>query len=349
MLEMISVGCGQGDTTLICVNGCDWFLVDCNLPQGAIRDHFFEIVKDRGIETLAGLFLTHADVDHFRGMESVVEYFTAGARRIQMYCDTCAVSLKDVSALLENDGNPYRSAHRALQDLIDLKLREGTIAKYLPLLENSREISCAAGRVKIVPIGPSPEIVRYFARSYLTTAAFLKSLNAISLVIVVEADEAGAATAMLLAGDADENSLRVALAAWVERRGDAFQTFSAVKVPHHGSIDSHYPPLCKMRQEGQGIAVISVGATFPTHPDRAVLEAFHKGGWRLLSTMKRHVPPRARPRGRVLLTSARAGATVRFSACDVITRWSAKNGLTSEPASAEILAAEFSLYSTALR
>ena len=57
-LEIHVLECGHGDTILIRLPKEKWALIDCHLPQGRIRDRFFQFVEDRHIVRLDLLCLT---------------------------------------------------------------------------------------------------------------------------------------------------------------------------------------------------------------------------------------------------------------------------------------------------
>src|SRR4051794_16708149 len=80
--------CGQGDTVLVNLPGNKWVLVDCHLPEGRIRKHFFQFIDGLGIKKLDLVCLTHAHRDHFHGMLQVVEHFTKPGKSIGYYCDS---------------------------------------------------------------------------------------------------------------------------------------------------------------------------------------------------------------------------------------------------------------------
>jgi glyoxylase-like metal-dependent hydrolase (beta-lactamase superfamily II) len=65
VVEIHFVHCGNGDTILLGIQRKTWVLIDCCLPKGPIRDHFFELVGNLGIQRLEAIFLTHPHEDHY--------------------------------------------------------------------------------------------------------------------------------------------------------------------------------------------------------------------------------------------------------------------------------------------
>ena len=95
---------------------------------------------------------------------------------------------------------------------------------------------------------------------------------------------------VLFAGDAGPAELEKAVDVWrklaTERLRD--RGFHVVKVPHHGSLASHWKALPheKGSGEGQRVAGISAG-TRTAIPDREVLREYLDNGWRVMATMRR--------------------------------------------------------------
>jgi beta-lactamase superfamily II metal-dependent hydrolase len=87
MINVYVFACGHGDTILLNLSRA-WYLVDCNLTNNdGMRQRFFEFIRQHQIEQLDCIFQTHPDIDHFRGMEEILDYFTRDGRRVK-YCAT---------------------------------------------------------------------------------------------------------------------------------------------------------------------------------------------------------------------------------------------------------------------
>jgi hypothetical protein len=87
-IEIYVIPCGQGDTIILHLLNKSWVLIDCNLPQGTVRDAFFKKVELLGIQRFDVICLTHPHGDHFAGMRQVLEHFTSSGRSVGHYCDS---------------------------------------------------------------------------------------------------------------------------------------------------------------------------------------------------------------------------------------------------------------------
>ena len=290
-VEVIILECGHGDTILVGLPGNKWALIDCNLPHGRARNHFFKILRDRNVERLDLLCLTHADLDHFRGMGAVVRHFTAPGRSLKRFCDA-GVDPKQVYELLLKRARPrepreFADLHRQLSDLIDVK-RDF----YYRVDENTRSLTLNRGdcSVSLIPIGPTPGRVRESLRAAIADQSVKRSVNAISLVLVLRVESDGRYFNMLLGGDADKEGLERAFEVWSSRTETApdGSSLSAVKLAHHGSMGSHSTRVCNARaRNGAGVAAISVGTRYRVPPDREVMREYLDNGWTVLLTTKR--------------------------------------------------------------
>jgi beta-lactamase superfamily II metal-dependent hydrolase len=344
--------CGQGDTILVNLPGGKWALIDCHLPEGLIRERFFKLIDEElKIKTIDFLCLTHPDLDHYHGMLEVIEHFTTPGRSIRFYCDS-GIDPKQVRAILREAKKPegeiteYSQLHTRLDELF----HSNTIS-YLPMHENSRALPVGPHRreVQLIPIGPDPAVVRRMTRAAIASGRVSRSVNAISLVLLLKINVGEGKFSLLLGGDGEKAGLERAMALWAsgEIDGEGECLLDAIKVPHHGSGGSLSAVLCgACREHGKGVAAISVGTKFSAHPDREVLWEFLDKGWVVLPTAKRIGPRR---KDFPLATGRRFAdkGEMRYQLQDIHITWSPSKGLTWGPSQASVPPTDLPLYETA--
>lgn len=282
---------------LIELPGRRWSLIDCNLKNEDVRNHFFETVKREKITRLDYLFLTHPHHDHYLGMADVVDYFTRDGRRIGTFCDVGA-SPKDVVSILAAAGRPDRHVQpyvdlvRRLVKLFDDK--HHAKVEYEPLHERvyPLPVDVSAGASMFIPVGPRSDLVPLLVRRALAGESVRRLSNAISLVVLLLARFDDKECQMLLAGDAETNGLKRALDKWREHpeNDDKKVHLDIVKVPHHGSRTGRSEQLVKAKRENAtGVAAISVDTLYRL-PKADVIKMYHDAGWTVVATTTR-LPP----------------------------------------------------------
>lgn len=296
--EVILLHCGHGDTILLRLPPDRWILIDCHLPAGEVRQRFFDLVEQRGINRLVAIFLSHPDSDHFHGMLDVVRHFSQPGRGIKFFGDS-GITSKDIAHAFFAAGHPDADEYAELQAELTTLFKKRALT-YLRADEHSRTpIRRLHDRTtyRLIPVGPDSTHVRALLQSTLDRLS-RGAANAFSLVLVLQAvcdpPHPARPFTMLLSGDAERNGIESALGAWrrhEERVGDALG-FAAVKVPHHGSKHNHSPNLSAAAAgHPDPVAVVTVGDRFRALPSRAVLQSFKDNGWKVLLTTKRVVPP----------------------------------------------------------
>ena len=351
VIEVHVLACGHGDTILLHLPGDKWVLVDCYLSKyDGTRDRFFEFVESRGIRTLDFVFLTHPDYDHFHGMADVLEHFTRDGRSVGTYCDA-GVDAQQVRSLLK--GRTGETEFERLQRRLDDLDERGAINFYA-INDQHATVSPKGykGSVDLIPIGPEASRARRLTRRGVAKLQSDRKAelpaNELSIVLVLWAKEGARDICLLLAGDADAEGLEGAMEIWRSRAAEreVDEGFDAVKVPHHGSFDSHWAELPKTgRKDAAKVAVISAGQR-PALPDRRVIRDFMDRGWRVLITTRRGG---ARIRDLPMTLANRGGGVVvggRATWHDIRLTWDSARGLTWEPKEAEIQKSDLQAYET---
>jgi beta-lactamase superfamily II metal-dependent hydrolase len=349
-IEVHLFGCGQGDTILLNLDDRTWILIDCYLPQGPVRQAFFDLVNRLGIKRLEAICLTHPHEDHFWGMPDVIEYFMSNGRSVGTFCDS-GTTAKEILTLMNRRRRPKSSVREfeRLDSLLTTLHAKGLI-RYFRADANSRPLieTTGADGFALLPIGPPPNVLKQSVRGAIVEGRIRDDLNLTSVIFVLRANRAQRSFTALLAADTNALMLKNALFKFQEVEKLERVCFDFVKVPHHGSWDSHEGSnVCACRHETKpAVAGISVGSDYDVLPDRKVLEEFLEKAWIVLLTTKRTFP---RPRNYVLELANRAPQAVLLETNTVVCAWDSAKGLTWGPPQAQLFPSELASYGTAAK
>ena len=349
--------CGQGDTLLLSLRD-KWVLVDCNLPAGEVRSGFFAKLDELGVQRLDVLCLTHSHHDHYHGMEQVVEHFTTGGRSLGIFCDGGVDPEQVIAAIKGENRTPhaYVSEHERLYEKLSDLIVSGRVRRFVAN-RDSRPVLRQGTDLYMLPVGPSSQVLADTTLQATGagdwTSTLRKRINQLSVVLALCVRSGGATLDALLAADTDGPGLNDAC-----RSLDEFESrttpggFDLVKVPHHGSLDSHDGSnVCQRTKLGERLAVICCNGESKKLPDRIVIRAFLDAGWQVLPTARRVHAPVSVTRSSSLLTmsgkSPAALGSILVKNEHLEITWSATNGLRFHPPDAAIARQDVNNYGTA--
>jgi beta-lactamase superfamily II metal-dependent hydrolase len=321
-----------------------WLLIDCNLPHGEQRQRFFAFVSSHNIQKLAVLCLTHPHEDHFTGMHAVMEYFTSDGRGIDIFCDG-GINPRLINVLLKRRNRPsaYVREYERIYTRLDELLKAEQI-RYCKVDSNTKALLTQKNgeEIKLMPVGPPPQIALQQATGQLLRESFRSDLNRLSVVLALAFLSSSRRFFGLLAADTDAEGFRSALEELKERASiQRDKILDFIKIPHHGSADSHrnsIAPQCRKRI-GKCVAAISAGNS-SVLPAREVMRDYLRNKWTVLLTTRR-----SRNRGDSLLTLfERNPQRFSFQDSDLYIKWSTTKGLSWKPLNAVLKKADLDLY-----
>lgn len=350
-VEVYLFPCGHGDTILLRFPGDRWGLIDCHLPtDDGTRAAFFEFVATQGIGRLEWIVQTHPDFDHFHGMVEVLEYFTSEGRSVGYWCDS-GLTVTEIKARIRW-GHTSKTQYGRLQECLR-RLDDQRLLTPIELNERVEPISMAGsqGTIDLYPIGPSARRKRKTAEIDLerlrNNPNMRPEANDISVVLVLSINAGGKDCTILLPGDAGAEALLEALNAWRERMAapGAMHAFDVIKVPHHGSKESHASEICKAHRGTGSIRVAAVSAGDRDGlPDREVLREYLSHGWTVLATTTK---TQDRHFDTPLLFTDRGPRRVSPGTRHLVKiRWESVGGLTSGPQDAVLNERDLAMYTT---
>jgi ribonuclease BN (tRNA processing enzyme) len=345
-VEIYVIPCGQGDTIILHLLNKSWVLIDCNLPQGTVRDAFFKKVELLGIQRFDVICLTHPHGDHFTGMRQVLEHFTSSGRSVGHFCDIGPTprQVRDIRDILK--GTSSFSEYKNLYHFIVQAVEAGRMG-YFPAAENTEPLPVLkrSGVLQLLPLGPRPESQLVNFHKTLESGAVHGDPNRLSLVLALIVRTPKREFDALLAADVGSDEFKNALKC-IERRLETPTSFKfdVIKVAHHGSLASHRgsgaAECCKGDREC--IAAISAGFS-RVLPDREVLSDYLNKKWIVLLTTKRV----ARRRTYVIELSNR-GSGYESESHEIRINWSDGSGVSWSPEEARISLVDLPNYQSAL-
>jgi beta-lactamase superfamily II metal-dependent hydrolase len=342
-LDMHVLHCGQGDTILLRLPRDQWILIDCNLPRGAVRSAFFQLITSYKINRLEVICLTHPHDDHYTGMEEVLRYFNSDGRSVGVFCD-CGTEPKEIHMLLNRNHKSIANEYFRLYQYINELLRTKKV-KYMRADENTIPI-VDSGPIQLIPIGPCPLIPRFAAQKTITSGKIRDDLNRLSIVLALVVRSKNGNFDALLAADTDASGFKAAMKRLQKKLGEEnAPRFDVTKVSHHGSLDSHHGSnVCKHKKEDkQVVAAVSAGP-FDVLPDREVLNDFINHGWNVLLTTKR-IPDRRK--FALELFGRATNNSMASQTYNIKLQWEEGKGLSWSPPEAQVYPDELSNYQTA--
>jgi len=344
--------CGHGDTILVRLPDGRWVLVDCYLPKtGGVRSRFFDFVEEKQIQTLALVFQTHPDYDHFLGMHDVLSHFIeSDGKSVGFYFDS-GLTVQQIRELLVQPKRPGQREYRRLQQALRAWDKQGDLDwRELDAERPSVSPKGSSGRIDFVPIGPDAKAKRRLTEASIE--AYAKNPNAkleaneLSLVVVLAVNDGNMKFNVLLAADASSSGISRALKVWrdhAQERSTAAH-FQAIKVPHHGSLKNHFTDLCRLGGDDAEAKVAAVSAgERDALPDREVLADFLDAGWTVVLTSYRTSRAVNRP-GELHLRSA---AKATFEENTIELGWNFEGGFSFGPPSAVLDREHLTAYQTA--
>ncbi len=309
-LEVYLFACGHGDTILVRLPDCRWVLIDCHLPKaGGVRDRFFRFVQEKKIETLALVFQTHPDYDHFLGMRDVLEHFLKkeGHPAIQ-YVDG-GLTPHQIKHLLIVPKRPGQYEYGRLQkSLRDWEKQDRIDRRELDAERPPISPKGFGGYVDFIPIAPDQKARRRLTEKSLEKYARNQNVkfeaNELSVVVVLAVNDKGVKTNILLGADAHAEGI----------------------------------------QRAKKVAAVSAGNR-PGLPDRVVLSDYLRLGWTVMLTTTRNRRTVNRPGELHIKSMARNS----FHEDSIRLAWNDAGEFSSGPTEAIVSTRDLTAYETASR
>jgi beta-lactamase superfamily II metal-dependent hydrolase len=255
-LEVHVLGAGKGESIVLKMPDDQWGVVDCyaSSTTDAATNPTVRFLRDRGVQDLRFVCMTHPHVDHFLGMVQLIDEFRPRefwrasclspehVKLIARYYKICAVvtGLETFSQSAKELLGIYR---RVREGVASRELRVLRVSSRMTLIPAPNElgsfrIDCIApsgNQVELYEsaiwrcVGPDGQIIEKLTRS---------QHNNISLVLRITHGE----SKILLGGDLEKEGWAQVIG---EYGGEQLNA-SAVKVSHHGSPNGYCDGLWEL-------------------------------------------------------------------------------------------------------
>ncbi|MDP2366434.1 MAG: hypothetical protein Q8M94_21995, partial [Ignavibacteria bacterium] len=265
-IKIHTINVGHGDSLIIEINNSAknyYIVIDCHNPNKNGESPTLTFLKQKEINELDFVFLTHADRDHFSGMYQLLDYFSKDGRKIGDFV---------IPTLDYRYTNPITSRRKEVEinKLYSLIAELAELDKLTIRQAGFNTIYVEENGIKIISLTPFDknfnQYVRQARKRSIAMSAGKKpssvDSNLISIILLIQFNTSKS----LLCSDATVNMIEGSLKKWIgnakEERRDI--KFNFIKVSHHGSKYNHSTTLFKeFTQQNYSNAAISCGAEWP--------------------------------------------------------------------------------------
>jgi len=115
-IEVHVLDVGQGDSMLLRLPSGGWGVVDCHMKAGQTEPPALTFLRKRRVRELELVVLTHPDIDHFRGMGDLLNYFSTEGRRVKRFWRFGGVSMKTIYSVMKMHLERARDEGEAADD-----------------------------------------------------------------------------------------------------------------------------------------------------------------------------------------------------------------------------------------
>ena len=288
MLEIHVINKGIGESIILQLPNKKWGVIDCytSTLEDKNKNMTLNFLKEKGVETLAFIALTHPHEDHYKGFSHILEEYQGKIERVFFFDALDSVKLV---TFLENEARVYEDTKRAfaVKELIKIlrginKLKN---VRKRALRECNKLYADSDNEFEMWAIGPTKnqidkyemKIINVFDNNRMIKNTDATDKNLISGVIYIKYGETGT----ILSGDADKSSFQDILINCTEIGFNLH--FDAIKVSHHGSSDAFSEDLWKKRKNGKVYAIITPALKYSL-PSKEVLKNIHDKNVSILLT-----------------------------------------------------------------
>ena len=232
---------GKGDSLVLFIKNKsinDCIVIDCHQPTKIGHNPTIELIKTNNISNIDTVCLTHPDIDHFSGMEELLNYCVDNGVKIGKVIvpviDHIYYRLYNVSERIEKK---LKELYKTILNLTKKGEIEFDIAGY-------NKIIYERDGLKLTALGPlGKDLQKYITQTnnyfnpHKKTGKTIDK-NLLSIILLLETNYSNS----LLCSDASKTSIENCLRKYIGNRkkknNDEFK-FTTIKVAHHGSKNNN--------------------------------------------------------------------------------------------------------------
>lgn len=230
MLELYFFNVGHGDSIAVKFPNEEWGVIDCNRNREDNEPNVLKFLKSKNVTNLKFLAVTHFHEDHFKGIDTITDYFGDNISNFLI------PTLRNNSKLGPNNLN---SLNKALK-----KVLWPNKSHKLKVIEDGNTYCVADIEIKL--LNPNIDIVKECFTKYVANCEAL-IFNKESLVLLFKY----AGKKILLTGDVTSDVWENIL----KENGDI--SADILKISHHGSIENNPSDLLNVILGNNCYTVIS--------------------------------------------------------------------------------------------
>lgn len=271
---------GQGDSIIL-----EWEyqgkkkvgIIDCK-SKGA-RNPVLEHIKD--YKEIEFIILSHPHLDHYSGMEELLEYIAEKSIEINQFAHTIKEIGMQYWEWFEVGNDDSEKLARIIK-LANLLYEKGLLKQFeYPIVNWQVDL---ADNIYLKSLSPSHDEIKYYQESVQLDSRIHKkdasrAANYLSTVFKLKIGN----EYMLLTADAENLTFER-----IEKRGHLKGIeFKVCQLPHHGSQKNYYEPFWQNIETApkDKKAIISAGEHEKYHhPDYEVVKRFHDDGYDVQAT-----------------------------------------------------------------
>ncbi|BBO83480.1 hypothetical protein DSCO28_40460 [Desulfosarcina ovata subsp. sediminis] len=284
LVSIITFGPGVGESIVLYLPGLGWGVIDsCRIKiKKASYNPALEYLKSLNVKKLAFLVLTHPHLDHFEGLESIIDHYMGNIDRICVYAGKGYREYKAYLARKHLVNEPGIKSFASIVEKINkAKHKDANIVQISERTQIIRRNNYNNHEIEMIALSPSEEsITKYCQLLYglipTDNQSPIKNIsdkdhNLISSAIWCKIDN----LVMIFGSDLEKGSSKYS--GWrgvLNNRDCPDLSSSYVKIPHHGSPNAYSTQIWQSFSNSNNVisVVTPYNRSGSPRPDQKVLE-----------------------------------------------------------------------------
>ena len=300
-LDLYFKNVGQGDTIFLqWEQESKYALIDCNLVRGGIRQVINHIVRNK-IRVFEFMLMSHPHSDHFSGFPELLKYCDGEGIIIKKFIHTATFDPKRLGQIFNKPIITEQEHYEAATSTVNREKHKDLLWKLFQLLDEQARLNSRGfiksvhtvnndykieleGDVQLKFLAPYEyrEFDCYIDGTYNTgeeekleiTKFHENNPKANYLSSFLQIYSASGGWQLLLCSDVTSYTLERIFKNDYEFRELQARRPMAIQIPHHGSLNNHYPAFWEgIRDIDKSNVVVSVGNRYG-HPNVVVIDYF---------------------------------------------------------------------------
>ena len=288
IVNIITFGPGYGESIVVFLPGLGWGVIDsCTVKiKKKTYNPALEYLKSLGVKRLSFVILTHPHLDHYKGLEKIVQHYMGSIDRICYYAGEGLREYRTYLARKNIISEPgLKSLAFILRQFKEAKERGSNIVKISERTEIIRKNTYKGHEIEMLALSPSEDSVRTYCEllheyipkndSSPITNLSDKDHNLVSSAIWCKIDD----KIFIFGSDLENGFSKHSGWEGVLNNIDSPELSPCfVKIPHHGSPGAYHDAIWKkFSMKSKPISVVTpYNKSSSPRPDRETLDNISK-------------------------------------------------------------------------